>query len=58
MIPMAIDWSLGFFHIWENTQLSRLVTGAILGIACGLFIVPAIVEITFIINEKFESRRA
>lgn len=46
MIPVAIDWSLTVFGIWENTQLSRLITGLILGFACATFIVPAIVEIT------------
>jgi len=45
MIPMAIDWSLGFFEIWENTLWSRFVTGAILGAACAGFIIPALVEI-------------
>jgi len=45
-VPMAADWSLTFFGIWENTHLSRLITGLILGIACSTFIVPAVVEIT------------
>ena len=46
LIPMSIDWTLTFFGIWENTQLSRLITGTIVGIACSTFIVPALVEIT------------
>lgn len=45
LIPIGIDWSLTAFGIWENTQLSRLVTGLILGIACAVFIMPALVEI-------------
>jgi uncharacterized membrane protein len=45
MIPIAVDWSLGFFEIWENTHLSRVVTGGILGVACAVFIIPAMVEI-------------
>jgi uncharacterized membrane protein len=44
-IPAAIDWSLTVFGIWENTYLSRAVTGGLLGFACGTFIVPSIVEI-------------
>lgn len=43
--PMAIDWGLGAFEIWENTHWSRFATGAILGAACAIFIVPALVEI-------------
>ena len=46
LIPMTIDWSLTFFGIWENTNLSRFLTGMIVGVACSTFIVPAIVEIT------------
>lgn len=45
LIPIGIDWSLTIFGIWENTQLSRLATGLILGIACSTYIVPALVEI-------------
>ena len=46
LIPMAIDWSLTFFGVWENTHLSRFMTGLILGVACSTYIVPAVVEIT------------
>ena len=45
MFPMAVDWSLGFFEIWENTHWSRFTTGAILGAACAIFIIPALIEI-------------
>ncbi len=45
MIPIGIDWLLGAFDIWENTHLSRFLTGLILGAACAVFIVPALVEI-------------
>jgi uncharacterized membrane protein len=45
MVPIAVDWSLTFFGIWENTHLSRLITGLILGVACATYIVPALVEI-------------
>ncbi len=46
LVPIGVDWSLTIFGIWENTHLSRFVTGTILGVACATFIVPAIVEIT------------
>ncbi|HTK39014.1 MAG TPA: DUF2085 domain-containing protein [Pyrinomonadaceae bacterium] len=45
MIPIGIDWSLGVFGIWENTYLSRFITGLILGLACATFLVPGLVEI-------------
>jgi uncharacterized membrane protein len=46
LIPIGVDWSLGVFGIWENTFTSRFLTGAILGVSCATFIVPAVVEIT------------
>ncbi len=46
LVPIGVDWGLGIFGIWDNTHLSRFVTGSILGIACATFIMPAIVEIT------------
>jgi uncharacterized membrane protein len=51
MIPIAVDWSLGAFGIWENTHLSRFVTGLILGAACAVYIVPALVEIFRLIRK-------
>lgn len=56
LFPIGIDWSLTIFGIWENTFLSRFVTGLILGVACATFIVPAIVEITR--NFTFRRRAA
>jgi uncharacterized membrane protein len=44
LAPIAIDWSLTFFGVWENTHVSRVVTGLILGFACATFIFPALVE--------------
>lgn len=57
MIPISVDWTLGVFGIWENTHLSRFLTGAILGIACAVFIAPALVEIFRILSRKKRVRR-
>ncbi|MDQ3711024.1 MAG: DUF2085 domain-containing protein [Acidobacteriota bacterium] len=57
MIPMAVDWLLGFFGIWENTHLSRFLTGAILGTACAIFIVPALIEIFQLLTHKRQVKR-
>lgn len=45
LLPITIDWSLTAFGVWENSHLSRLVTGMILGAVCATYIVPALVEI-------------
>jgi len=57
LIPMAIDWSLGFFGIWENTHFSRFMTGLIVGITCAIFIIPALVELTWVLSNKRQIKR-
>lgn len=57
MIPMAIDWSLGFFEIWENTRFSRFATGLILGAGCAVFIVPALIEIFQLFGDRRKVKR-
>ncbi|HEY0658070.1 MAG TPA: DUF2085 domain-containing protein [Pyrinomonadaceae bacterium] len=52
MIPIGIDWTLGVFGIWENTHFSRFITGMILGIACAVYIIPALIEIFWLITSK------
>jgi uncharacterized membrane protein len=59
-LPAAVDWSLTIFGIWDNTFTSRVLTGGLLGLACGTFIVPSIVEITrnFSLRRGTFARRA
>jgi uncharacterized membrane protein len=52
MVPMAIDFSLTFFGVWENTHLTRITTGLILGMTCAIFIAPALVELAQMILLK------
>jgi len=57
MIPIGVDWSLGAFGIWENTHLSRFITGLILGAACAIYIVPALVEIFRLLTGRKHLKR-
>jgi len=43
-IPLAIDFSLTFFGVWENTHTSRLLTGALLGSVSVFYVMPGIVD--------------
>lgn len=56
LIPMGIDWGLTAFDIWENTHLSRFLSGMILGVTCAIFIVPALVEIVRLLSKKSKRR--
>jgi uncharacterized membrane protein len=44
--PMAADFSLTFFGIWENTHLSRLFTGVLLGGVTVFYVMPGLVELS------------
>lgn len=45
LIPITIDWSLTIFGIWDNNHFTRVMTGGILGFACAVYLMPALVEI-------------
>jgi uncharacterized membrane protein len=47
LIPMGVDWSLTFFGIWDNTEMSRLVTGGMVGIACGISLTNSLLNLRF-----------
>lgn len=37
-LPTAVDWLLGATGVWANTPASRLVTGALFGLAAGVIL--------------------
>lgn len=45
-VPLAIDFSLGFLDIWQNTHTSRLVTGLLLGSVAVFYVMPGIAELS------------
>jgi uncharacterized membrane protein len=45
-IPLAIDFSLTFLGIWENTHTSRLLTGALLGSVAVFYVMPGLIDLS------------
>jgi uncharacterized membrane protein len=45
-LPLAIDFSLTFFGVWENTHTSRLLTGLLLGSVAVFYIMPGISDLS------------
>lgn len=45
-LPLAIDFSLTFFGIWENTYTSRLLTGLLLGSVSVFYVIPGIMDLS------------
>ncbi|HKC62838.1 MAG TPA: DUF2085 domain-containing protein [Pyrinomonadaceae bacterium] len=52
LVPTAIDFSLGFFGILENTHLSRFITGALLGGVTAFYVVPGLLDMSRIIFKR------
>ena len=52
--PLAIDWSMGYFSIWQNNHASRFATGALLGATAVFYILPGLIEF----SSKMRWRRA
>jgi uncharacterized membrane protein len=45
--PLAIDWALGYFAIWQNNHVSRFSTGALLGAAAVFYILPGLIDLSY-----------
>jgi uncharacterized membrane protein len=46
-LPLIIDFGLGYFGLWENTHLSRFLTGALFGGAAVFYILPGLTQLNF-----------
>ena len=44
--PLAIDFGLTFFGLWENTHLSRFSTGALLGGTAVFYLIPGLIDLS------------
>src|SRR5882724_8179404 len=44
--PLAIDFAVGYFGIWENTHSSRFVTGALLGAVAVFYVMPGLMDLS------------
>jgi uncharacterized membrane protein len=44
--PLAIDYSLGYLGIWDNTHTSRFVTAALLGAVSVFYVMPGLMDLS------------
>ena len=44
--PLAIDFTVGFLGIWENTHSSRFITGALLGSVSVFYVMPGLMDLS------------
>ena len=55
-LPLAIDYALGFFGIWNNTHSSRFITGAILGAVSVFYVMPGLLGLGLLLTSKRRTR--
>src|SRR5882762_2044510 len=51
-LPLAIDFALGYFSIWQNTHLSRFLTGALLSSVAVFYIMPGLIDLSSAIARR------
>jgi uncharacterized membrane protein len=51
--PLAIDFALGYFNIWENTHSSRFATGALLGAVSVFYVMPGLMDLSLRSTKSF-----
>jgi uncharacterized membrane protein len=44
-VPVIFDWSLTVLGLWENTHLSRFLTGALFSVVAAVYIVPGLLDL-------------
>jgi uncharacterized membrane protein len=57
-VPLAFDWSLGYFAIWQNNHASRFATGFLLGGAAVFYILPGLIELSLRVISGRSKRQA
>lgn len=48
LIPVGVDFALGFLGIWANTHLSRAATGALLGAVAAVYVAPGLAALSHV----------
>jgi uncharacterized membrane protein len=57
-LPLLIDFSLGYFSIWQNTHLSRFLTAALLSSVAVFYIMPGLIDLGSAIAIRFSRQAA
>ena len=56
VLPVTVDFTLGYLRIWENTHLSRSVTGALFGAVTAFYVIPGLVDFSYTSWRQFFTR--
>lgn len=54
-VPLAIDFGLTYFEIWQNNHFTRVTTGALFGAVAAIYVVPGLIELSTTIRRRWKS---
>lgn len=54
-LPLAIDFSLTYFGVWQNNHFTRFTTGALFGVVAAIFVLPGVIELSMSIARRPKS---
>jgi hypothetical protein len=52
-VPLAIDFGLTYFGVWENNHFTRVTTGALFGAVAAIYVVPGLIELSVNVQRRF-----
>jgi uncharacterized membrane protein len=52
-VPVILDWALTVLGLWENTHLSRFLTGALFSVVAAVYVVPGLVDLGQSLGRRF-----
>lgn len=52
-VPLAIDFGLTYFGVWENNHFTRVTTGALFGAVAAIYVVPGLIELSMNVQRRF-----
>ena len=55
--PLAIDFAVTYFGIWQNNQFTRVTTGALFGTVAAIYVVPGLIELSSNVANRLRSAR-
>ncbi|HKO35475.1 MAG TPA: DUF2085 domain-containing protein [Pyrinomonadaceae bacterium] len=51
-VPLAIDFGLTYFGVWQNNHFTRVTTGALFGAVAALYVVPGLIELSVNVQRR------
>ncbi|HVG33513.1 MAG TPA: DUF2085 domain-containing protein [Pyrinomonadaceae bacterium] len=55
-VPVILDWGLTVLGLWENTHLSRFLTGALFSVVAAVYVVPGLVDLGQSLRRRFGAK--